>query len=184
MAVRQPRPVGGFTLVELMVVVALVSILMGFAIPTFRAVSLNSSLSSVSSDFLASLLQARAEALRSGRNAIVIPNTGTDWSTGWYVFVDNNNNGSFDAGEPVVGRRDAALPVGITLAPAASIGNSVIFASTGFLRASGSVSAFAICFQAAETSRQRNVIVSRIGRAYINNPGGTTTTCTATAGPN
>ena len=78
----------GFTLIELMVTIAIVAILMVVAVPSFITYQRNSELTSFSNTLLASINAARGEAMKRGRYAMVVPADGLLWSSGWVVFVD------------------------------------------------------------------------------------------------
>jgi type IV fimbrial biogenesis protein FimT len=112
----QVKAFGGFTLIELMVSVAIVALMIGLAVPSYRY-SINSSRVASDSDGLLSALQlARTEAIRRGLSVTVCSSNATgsacsgsnNWKTGWLVFVDLNNNASYDAGDTLV-RRQSAL---------------------------------------------------------------------------
>lgn len=83
-----PRPAArGFTLIELIVVMAIIVVLAVVAIPNFVTFQRNSQLTSTANALLASINAARGEAMKRNQTAFVVPNTGTDWNTGWKVFV-------------------------------------------------------------------------------------------------
>jgi len=80
------RPAPGFTLIELMVVVAIVALLAIAAGPSMRELITSSRLRGASSDFYAALLAARSQAITRRANAVVEP-VGETWNTGWTVKV-------------------------------------------------------------------------------------------------
>jgi type IV fimbrial biogenesis protein FimT len=83
-----PRPVsGGFTLIELMVAMAIIVVLAMVAIPSFVTFQRNSQLTSLANALQASINTARGEALKRNQTAFVVPLSGTDWTQGWQVFV-------------------------------------------------------------------------------------------------
>src|SRR5688572_26386195 len=93
----------GFTLLELMVTLAVMAILIALALPSFRDVSMNLRMSGLVSDLMADLALARSEAIKRNLTVMVCPApaphgicSGQDFKVGWMVFVDANNNGVFD----------------------------------------------------------------------------------------
>jgi type IV fimbrial biogenesis protein FimT len=102
------RRQSGFNLVELLVVVTLAAILMGFGAPSFRYITNSNRVSSEVNLLLGDMMMARSEAIREGMTVTVCPSTtGTScdtnppgWQEGWIVFTDFNSNGAVDAGAP------------------------------------------------------------------------------------
>ena len=78
----------GFTLIELVTTIAIVAILMVIAVPSFITYQRNSELTAHANSLLAAINAARSEAMKRGRNAMVVPSDGADWASGWVVFVD------------------------------------------------------------------------------------------------
>lgn len=93
---RQPRGLRGFSLIELMVALAILSVLLGFALPAFQSMSLSANLRSNANTLVASAQLARSEAIK--RNAVVqlcVSSDGTscgsgDWEQGWIVLAPDN----------------------------------------------------------------------------------------------
>lgn len=89
--------VKGFTLIELMVTLALVAILMTVAVPSLTTFQRNAQLTSFSNTLLASINAARGEAMKRGRYAMVVPADAAHWSSGWIVFVDMDRSQAYEA---------------------------------------------------------------------------------------
>lgn len=72
----------GFTLVELMAVLAIMAILGSLGIPAFRDLLLNQRLAAASNGFIAALNLARTEAIQRSQKVHVVALEANDWSTG------------------------------------------------------------------------------------------------------
>ncbi len=173
----------GFTILELMMALAVTAILAMLAVPSMRDYLRNSRLSSAGNDLLHSFAVARAEAVKRQTNAVVCssasPTTaapvcdGSPFS-GWFVFADTNNNGVFDAADVIVERHGP-------IDPSVSVkqdGNGVqIFQPSGFARPAtgGFVPSRNIVYCDARgnvaipggNSTARAVVVSATGRARV-----------------
>lgn len=81
----------GFSLIETLVVVAMIAILAAIAAPSFQTMIRNNRLSAAASALQVSLNLARSEAVKRGADArvSVAANTAPGvWSNGWTVFAD------------------------------------------------------------------------------------------------
>ena len=74
----------GFSLVELMIVVAIVGILAMIAGPSFIEISAQSQVKAAAADLQMSLMRARSEAIKRSAQVTVTP-VGGDWSKGWTI---------------------------------------------------------------------------------------------------
>ncbi len=91
---------GGFTLIELLVTVAVAAILLGVGIPSFSNFITKNRAAAQTNAWQSALHYARSEAMkRSGNVGMVSASDSTNWSNGWYVYVDTNGDGDYDSGE-------------------------------------------------------------------------------------
>jgi type IV fimbrial biogenesis protein FimT len=93
----------GFTLVELMAVVGISAILLAIAVPSFRELTEKLRITTSANDFLFAIKLVRSEAIKRGTRVDLVPvQADGDWSKGWTVFVDGNDNQVPDAGEEII----------------------------------------------------------------------------------
>jgi type IV fimbrial biogenesis protein FimT len=97
----------GFTLLELIFTVSIASFLFGVAVPSFQALILNNRMVTQANTVLGSLILARSEALKRGRQVSVCASSdgsscGNNWTNGWIVFLDIDGNGKFEPGDQII----------------------------------------------------------------------------------
>jgi type IV fimbrial biogenesis protein FimT len=111
----------GFTLHELVIVVAIAGLLASLAAPSMRAYMLNGRITTVSNDMLRAYQVARTEAIKRQQDVVLCATTtptsasatcsGGTFATGWIIFEDTNQNGTRDApAESVVLAHEAIHP--------------------------------------------------------------------------
>ena len=117
----------GFTLVEAVVVLAVLAILVGLATPSLVGLRERQQLQAQAEDFWNSLMLARAQALLHQKHTTVCAASSTGvcdaaagWHAGWLVFVDGNRNGQREADEPLLQQRGSA-PAAVRI-----MGNSTV----------------------------------------------------------
>jgi type IV fimbrial biogenesis protein FimT len=96
----------GFTLIEMMVTIAVAAVLVAWSVPSLNNLLIGNRLTAKTNDLVGSIQYARSEAVKRGRLVNVSSKTAAatctsacDWKDGWRVWVDANNNASFDSGE-------------------------------------------------------------------------------------
>jgi prepilin-type N-terminal cleavage/methylation domain-containing protein len=173
---RQSRH-SGFTLIECLTVLLIGLILSHFAVSSMAALVRSAQLFNSSNHFLASYAFARTEAIKQSRNIhLCVRNNDrcsqdSDWSQGWIIFDDKNNNGDVDSGETL--RLFEPLAAGFELRPNRRE-SGLIFKSDGrVFRASGGLPlmTFRLCAPDAIAGtlakRSREIIINAAGRPRI-----------------
>lgn len=106
------RKASGFTLIELIVTIAVAIILASLALPSYRTMILNAARTSSTNEILFAFTAARQESLKQGRAVKVCPSKGVDdgclkddndaWENGLLVFVDLDDDDTVGNNEQVV----------------------------------------------------------------------------------
>jgi type IV fimbrial biogenesis protein FimT len=149
--VKRSRADAGFTLIELMVVVALIAIVSTLAAPAFTSMIATMSAKSASFDLVGDLAMARSESLKRNASVSVVP-VGGSWANGWQVTAPGE-------AEPL--RVRSALSSRITLeAPEAG----VVFLPNGRLNDDAANASWAIT-STLEGVAPRCIVVTPTGTA-------------------
>jgi type IV fimbrial biogenesis protein FimT len=103
----------GFTVVELMVVIAIIAIITIFGIPSYKSTMTQNRMAGEINDLATDIELARSAAVKQGLTVTICPSTNpttspsgtspsctasTEWNTGWIVFIDVGNNQTFNTG--------------------------------------------------------------------------------------
>jgi type IV fimbrial biogenesis protein FimT len=173
----------GFTLVELVVTIALLAVLTTLAAPTFAELLRQWQRDSATRELTTSLQLARSESIKSSRQMVVCPSTdgsncaaSNEWNTGWIVFVDdgadtfaNANNQTLDADERTL--KVASAQSGIASLTSPNDVQWVQFLPNGIMR-TGSGSGVDITFTvtpsgATAATQVDKINVSLVGRVTV-----------------
>ena len=179
------RAARGFTLIELMITVALAAVLMTLAAPSFVQYQRNSELTSLTNSLLAAINTAKSEAMKTGKNSFVVPK-GSDWNSGWVVFIDVNRDSAYTEGTDTMVQTEDAVKSYFNITgnnTASGTSPYIKFDSSGYSSASAALS-----FQIARTDtpsanaaeESRRIVIARTGRVRSCKPS-TDTTCTSSA---
>ncbi|MDD3816239.1 MAG: GspH/FimT family pseudopilin [Desulfocapsaceae bacterium] len=160
----------GFTLIELMVAIAITGILAGISLYSYLQSRPARTLRSTTRDVYSVMMQAKIEALRRGESVAVWFNTANNTYT---MFRDNgpgtSSNGVQDGAEPTL-IPATSLPPLVIFDPAVGgdgvsfAGDVLIFSSRGIpVSPGGALGAGAVGFQTSNLAVQQSVIVSTAG---------------------
>ncbi len=165
MNAKSRRAARGFTLLELMVTVAVLAVLIGIAVPSLGDATLAGKLAASANDLVAGVAMGRSEAIK--RNAVTslcVSSNGTScgsggWEQGWIII----------SGSTVIQKHSAA-PTGFKVTSSVA---KVDFQPTGVGNTQATIT---VCRSAPSAGSQERVVnVSATGRAYVSKT--TTGTC-------
>lgn len=166
------------------------AILAALAVPSFIGVIANANVSRAVNGFISDTRYARGEGMRRGKSVTICRSNNPSvaspacsagdglgvggWKEGWVVFVDENGNGAFNAGDTVLRVQEPAngisdlFAVGATTTSATTTGNRIIYDATGravgqqgrwLVHASGSLS--------SNASYTRTLCMNSVGRVRV-----------------
>ena len=139
------RTESGFTLPELMIVLAVAGVLAALAVPSFQSLTQSQQAKNASFELFSNLSLARSEAIKRNANVTVAPLVAGDWGQGWTIT----------AAAGTIKSQAALKGVVITLGPA-----SVVYARTG--RASPAAT-FQIDVSPVDTGLRRCIYIGLTG---------------------
>ena len=175
----------GFTLVELLITIVVVSVLLATAIPSFMQFIKNNRVTGQANSFVVSIQMARNEAVKQGAgttlcaaNADMDGCSGTqdDWSTGWIIFSDLNRDGAINtltgtatSGSTCLETEDCLLrtanpPQKSTLTTASD--SDILFLPTGQTDNPGSVTFF-LEADDCDQNQKRSILITRQGHTTV-----------------
>lgn len=158
----------GFTLIEMMITVAILAILIAIAAPAMDRFLERNRLTSHTGAMQQALLYARNESVAKNRPVAVCASsdgascTGT-WQQGWIVFVDGNGDGSLGLGDSIL-REWEALSTNFTMT-----GTTVVFGTEGERTLPTGNASFNVCDPEASNAadHSRTLQVNLVGWVTI-----------------
>ncbi|WP_455366421.1 GspH/FimT family pseudopilin [Kaarinaea lacus] len=166
----------GFTLIELMVVLAIAVFLITSAVPGFQAFIQNNRMSTTAHQFIVSVNLARSEAVKRGKQVSMCKSsdastcTSNDgWEQGWVVFVDENGDGQRQTTptEEEILRVQNKLSGIESINGQTQIADVISYAENGFIQPVGggafSKSALIVCDSRNFGSHAKALIISATG---------------------
>jgi len=170
----------GFTLIELIVTMAVVSIILVTGIPALNQMTNKNRLVTQINDISGSLAVARSESIKRGESITLCGSTDgstcntSNWEAGWIVFSDADNNAVLNSATETMIKIVAPFSGGSTLRLSDSDSTSVMrYKSDGSLRDLNADATrtdkgtFTLCEQAATTTTAKAINVNPLGRVSL-----------------
>jgi type IV fimbrial biogenesis protein FimT len=166
----------GWTLVEMLGVLAITATLVSLAAPSMTAMLESVQVGSASNSFLSGLYLARSEAIK--RNSPVVLCKSADgvscaaaggWEQGWIIFHDSNNNGVRESSETLI-RREMPLASSLRLTGNQNVARYVSYAPTGATRLAGGgfqAGTVTVCRQSAFGVEGLQIVLNAAGRPRV-----------------
>ena len=168
------------TLVEFLVVIALIAVLAGVAVPGLGGMLAGSRVKATAGRFMSHVNLARTQAILRGQRVVLCPSgdgvsclPDGHWHRGWLVFVDSDGNREHAIDEPLLQVTGDAKEVVLVTS---RMRRRLVFQPTGLSPASNGT--YTVCSRRQEAAPLA-VIVSNTGRARMSRtrPGGTPLIC-------
>ena len=159
----------GFTLIELMIAVALTGLLLSMAVPALDLFVSNARQTGAINDFVSTIHQARSTAVTTNTRVTICPSaSGNDcesvaWSAGWIAFSDPDSDRDVDSGETIIATsgevdgltiQSSEFATYVTYRPNGRVANASI---------NGSAGAFTVCDDRG-ADRARVMLIDLSGR--------------------
>ena len=172
----------GFTLIELIIVLAISGILLGLAVPSFSQMLARNQQTAQLYTLFHHHQYARSEAIKTNSRVLLCKSSDgqqctkeSEWSDGWIIFSDRDNDKKISLNERVI-HIQQALPVSLSLKYRGfGSHNYIRYYADGHSSTNGT---FTLCNPMGDESA-KGIIISRTGRARIDSKasGGKALTC-------
>jgi len=159
----------GFTLLELMITVAIAAILLGIGIPSFQSAIASAQLTNQTNRIVSALQQARIEAIKRNAHVVTcISNNGTacdgtSWASGWLIFQDADQDGALDNGENILAVGQAS-PGSTTSVGNTNVASKIRYGADGQLVGVGNGIIRVCKTTTAVKENARDIVLNRVGR--------------------
>lgn len=163
----------GFTLIELIVTLAISAILFSLAVPAMGSFIRDARMTTAINDFVTSINLARSEAVKRGSRVTLCESSApftacsktTDWSQGWIIFEDTGAYGTRDEDETII-HTHPAVGGSITINGKPNIATYISYTGAGIsYLPSGAYQAGTIEFcDGHDSAKSKSIKINFLGR--------------------
>ena len=182
---RRARRAAGFSIIELMITVAVLGVISAAALPSLKTMIQNARLTATANDLMADIAGTKTESSKRRARVVICPNTtgvnvntqcqaspsATSWANGWIAYVDANSNTTYDTGDTIV-RVHEAMPTDVTVYSTAT---SLVSRPVGTITPT---TTFKICINGRSGTYGKLITLSVTGRTSLS----TNVSCTGSGG--
>lgn len=169
------RRIRGFTLIELVVTMAVAAILVAVAVPNMRTFIQNGRLNTQTNDLIGDLSLSRSEAIKRRSNVGLCKSTngttcagGGNWRDGRAVFVDIDNDAIWDPGETILRFREPLASAADALATSVlvPVPDPIIFSANG--SSNVATGGFFVFCDDRGAAKGKQINLNAMGQAAVN----------------
>ena len=168
------RRSSGFTLLEALVVMALVAVLAGIAAPAMSRLRQEQRMQGLAEALLSSLMLARIDAMRHQQRVTVCARAAEErcapagpWTPGWIVFMDSNANAQRESHELLL-QTQSALPTGLKLVGNTTVSRYVSYGAEGrSLTVSGAFQAGTLSLCQEGAHQAWDLVINALGKPRL-----------------
>jgi prepilin-type N-terminal cleavage/methylation domain-containing protein len=122
----------GFTLIELLITMSIAVILLAIGVPSLQGFIADQRVRTTASDLAQDIAYARSSAVAASKNAIIQPLTAGSWTSGYQIYVDNNNDSAYTAGTDNLIKQTTPVTTSLKICTGvAEFGTQIIFRPDG-----------------------------------------------------
>ena len=164
------KTISAYTLLELMVTIAIVTILASVAVPSYNNLINNSRQKSAVNQFLGELHLARSEAVKRSKQVMMCASedgascssNNDKWQKGWIIFIDSDKDDTYDNDEELI-RASGESHELLSLKATNDVTKFIRYRPNGLSRENGT---FTICDGRGAT-HAKSVVINITGRAQV-----------------